>query len=340
VRFGFNDRDRFQVENIAPFALNGDNPTGNYNPVEFPLGSNTITVTPYSERGARGEAGEPVVVNFTVIDSNAPCTAVEVVDYSPGKKKNNRDIPANRRNPEKALGEPEENDTYNFVSLGFGGSLTVKMGCVISDGPGDDLYIIETSFNDTNRPCSGYPEKARVEGSMDGENWTVLAEEICRDGLIDMDGSGLGQLMYVRITDISDRNRFGGGADGFDVDGVVAAPTGDPASRADLITARYNQMPNLVPDEEAEMMLFPNPVEGGNLTVETGGLVPGEYTLTVIDAQGRQVSAIRHIVEGTGAATGMMVREIPADELEPGIYLLRVTDGSSEVIAQEKFVKR
>ncbi|MFA0964444.1 choice-of-anchor D domain-containing protein [Roseivirga sp. BDSF3-8] len=339
VVFGFNGNARFQVESIAPFALDGDNPNGDYNPVEFPLGENTITVTPYGSRGGRGEAGTPVTVNFTVIDSDAPCTAIEVVDYSPGKKKNNRDIASNRTDPDKALGEPEENDTYNFVSLGFGGSLTVKMACVIDDQEGDDLFIIETSFNDVGRGCNSYPEKARVEGSLDGQSWTVLADEICKDTYIDMAGSGLSALQYVRVTDISDRNRFGGGADGFDVDGIVKVPSAGVATRSGMELA-YNRMPNLVPDEEVEMILYPNPVDGADLTVDVGGLVPGEYTLSLVDAQGRQVTALRQVVESTGEATGRMVYQLPTERLETGIYLLRVIDEASNVVSQQKVVRR
>ncbi len=71
VVFDFNGNAGVQTENFIPFALAGDN-DGDVNPVAFPLGSNTVTATPYSRRDGRGDAGEALTVNFTVVDSDAP----------------------------------------------------------------------------------------------------------------------------------------------------------------------------------------------------------------------------------------------------------------------------
>lgn len=57
---------RFQTENIEPYSLFGDH-EGNYRPRKFKPGTRTITATPYSEDGLRGEAGvtESITVHFT-----------------------------------------------------------------------------------------------------------------------------------------------------------------------------------------------------------------------------------------------------------------------------------
>lgn len=70
VVFDLNGVERFKVESIAPFSLNGDISGGTqFYPVEFPLGTNTVTATPYSGSYGTGQAGIPLTVNFEVISS-------------------------------------------------------------------------------------------------------------------------------------------------------------------------------------------------------------------------------------------------------------------------------
>ncbi len=71
VIFGFNGVSRFQVENVAPYALDGDI-AGNYNAVNFPLGINTITATVYTGRNGGGAIAAEMTINIDVIDSSAP----------------------------------------------------------------------------------------------------------------------------------------------------------------------------------------------------------------------------------------------------------------------------
>ncbi|MGB5819766.1 MAG: choice-of-anchor D domain-containing protein [Saonia sp.] len=67
VVFDFNGDEGFRTESTAPYALGGDS-NGNFRTVVFPLGTNTITATPFTERGGRGDAGIPLTVNFEVVD--------------------------------------------------------------------------------------------------------------------------------------------------------------------------------------------------------------------------------------------------------------------------------
>ena len=76
VLFGLNGNAKFQTENNLPYALNGDFNNGtNYNGVTFSAGSYTVTATPYTRRARRGEAGEALTVNFTVV--GAPSAGVQ-----------------------------------------------------------------------------------------------------------------------------------------------------------------------------------------------------------------------------------------------------------------------
>ncbi|MFN4122213.1 MAG: hypothetical protein ACK4GL_02780 [Flavobacteriales bacterium] len=155
--------------------------------------------------------------------------ATFVVEYAPGPRKNAPAPLAERQDATKALGAHQRVDNLNFVSLGYGGSLTLGFSCVIFDKPGNDLEIVETSFGP--QTCNLYPERARVDGSLDLVNWFTIGE-VCLDGFLDLNGKG--PIQYIRITDISNPANFGNGnnQDGYDVDGVVVTQPGCLSSSA------------------------------------------------------------------------------------------------------------
>ncbi|MEO0525920.1 MAG: choice-of-anchor D domain-containing protein [Bacteroidota bacterium] len=69
VVFDFNGDEGFQTENVAPYALNGDN-NGNFRSLALPMGPNTITATPFSGPRGTGDAGIALTVNFEVVDTS------------------------------------------------------------------------------------------------------------------------------------------------------------------------------------------------------------------------------------------------------------------------------
>jgi len=65
VRFGYDANANYRTENVAPYALAGDNNSDYY--VWTPtLGSHTVTARPYSADNAGGSAGALVSLTFTV----------------------------------------------------------------------------------------------------------------------------------------------------------------------------------------------------------------------------------------------------------------------------------
>ena len=168
--------------------------------------------------------------------------ADSVFAFNQGPKNNGGVVPLERSNPSKALGEAENDDTYNFVSLGmgFGGELELKFDNFILNGAGDDIEIVETSFGSPG--CNSYPERARVWVSQDGIIWDEIGD-ICLDATLDMDNGSL-QLpwaKFVKIKDISNPGDFGGDADGYDVDGVRAIHCGtDPDLTGQLCDGSWN----------------------------------------------------------------------------------------------------
>jgi hypothetical protein len=70
VVFGFDDDAAFQTENVSPYALGGDDPAGDYDPVTLTPGAHTVTATPFVAAGGGGAAGGRLTVEFQVVGSN------------------------------------------------------------------------------------------------------------------------------------------------------------------------------------------------------------------------------------------------------------------------------
>ncbi len=158
------------------------------------------------------------------VPSMSGCGASEVMAYKPGYTGMTNTPMADRRDATAALGLPEDTDRLNFVSLGYGGALMLKMSTPIMNGPGADLQVYNTTF--AGKSCDEYPEHARVSVSKTGARWLPVGT-ICQDGGA-LDLGVLDQAEYVLIEDVSNHHDFfdGEASDGFDVDGVVSLHCG------------------------------------------------------------------------------------------------------------------
>jgi len=70
VKFNLNG-SQFKIENTAPWALAGDNPTGDYHKWNVTPGTYTIQAIPYTGSNATGTAGTSLSVTITVINGAA-----------------------------------------------------------------------------------------------------------------------------------------------------------------------------------------------------------------------------------------------------------------------------
>ncbi|MFC1762592.1 DUF5060 domain-containing protein [Planctomycetota bacterium] len=68
VRYGLNDNPSYHTESVPPFAMYGDD-EGNYGEWIPKPGTYTVTATPYTEKGAKGKAGQTARVSFAIIGS-------------------------------------------------------------------------------------------------------------------------------------------------------------------------------------------------------------------------------------------------------------------------------
>ena len=247
-----------------------------------------------------------------------------------GKQNNNKVIPAIRNDFNKALGTPQQNDTYNFYSLGFGGDACYKFGYSVFDQAGADIRVIETSFG--NPSCNSYPEKVEVSVSYDGQNWNSLGI-LCLDGTIDLGpvNSGIG---YIKFKDVSDRLRFNGSADGFDLDGAISLNSSAPGSGGTncggtnarmAISTPISGDVNNVPDELTSLQL--------NGNVASFSMASSNGVAKVTDNLGRVLFSINIESE----IWSNVDLDLPIQGLSTGVYLLSVeTSVSRDVI---KFVK-
>lgn len=193
----------------------------------------------------------------TYCPPEVPCIdfAAAVVSYDPGTLASGFDAPVSERQlVDNALGAPQENETINFLSLGFGGELVLELSSPVYDfnrsgiNVGNtnsidfgsqslaDLIIVETTYGYGVFNCGldkddNYPEKVRVFGKQDlGDSlWIELGstEGECRTSLIDVAPAmmaGLAYVKYLKLVDVTDASLHVLDADGYDVDGVIICP--------------------------------------------------------------------------------------------------------------------
>ncbi len=250
-----------------------------------------------------------------------------------GKTKNFSTISPIRSQPSKATGLPQNNNTFNFYSLGFGGDICLKFDFAVFDGPGGELKVIETTFG--NSTCNSYKERAEIAVSFDNVSWNVLGV-YCQDfaGSIDITPANSG-IQYVRVRDVSLRSDFSSNAaDGYDVDAVVAmssfssTPPCPSVTNGRIATSQpelFDQ--NNVPDEIDGLQIIGNPVSD-QLKIRFTQ-VAEQSNISIYNYLGQQVLNEDH----SGNLWELKELTLPVSQLAPGAYLLTVKSrGSKETI--------
>lgn len=252
--------------------------------------------------------------------------AASICGGTQGKAKNFTNVVGLRSDPSKALGLPQNDDTFNFYALGFGGDVCVKFDFAIFDGPGGELKVVETTFGNT--PCNQYRERAEIAVSFDGVNWNVLGE-YCQDynGTIDITAANSG-IQYVRVRDVSNRADFSSAlADGYDLDAVVATsaltapcPTvGNNTRVAVSEPVLFDQ--TTVPDDMEPLQIMGNPV-ADQLNIRFT-LAVEEASISVYNHTGQKV--LSELVHGN--VWDLKEMKLDASALPAGVYFLSLNGG-------------
>jgi hypothetical protein len=71
VRFDVDDKKEYRKDSLMPFA-SAYELYGNFHQLPLELGKHTITATPFSHRRARGFIGDPISIEWTLVDQSEP----------------------------------------------------------------------------------------------------------------------------------------------------------------------------------------------------------------------------------------------------------------------------
>jgi len=267
------------------------------------------------------------------------CYATAVFEYFAGTQQNGGTIDPIRTNGNNALGQPEGTDNFVFASLGYAneegttGYITLGFDGIIINGEGDDVTVIETSFN--NPGCASYPEYADVLVSEDGINF-YYAGTVCKgDNSIDISdaeaeaGQPLDEVIQIRIVSNNDMTST---PDGFDVDGVIALWNCEVNPPAAIVDMSDNEMADADRDLTSTITSFPNPTKDISTVSFTTGTA-GLASVEVYDMSGRMVESIFQQVTETDQEYRV---DFSGGQLPNGVYIFRLTTESDVVI--EKFM--
>jgi len=128
------------------------------------------------------------VPGTTAIHMNNPAFigwATGYTDYTAGSN-----VDSTWQTPDNALGKATGN-SYDVVSLGGGGKITLTFDAPIEDGEGWDFAVFENSFSDT------FLELAYVEVSSDGTNFLLFDND-------SLTTEPVGSFSSIDPTDIED----------------------------------------------------------------------------------------------------------------------------------------
>lgn len=160
-------------------------------------------------------------VVFAQTPGTTGCYASNVVSFNQLKRNDGSTIPQVESNPSMALGAPTNmaSTNINYVSLGFGGSITLSFDGALANGTGNDIRVEETT--NPSIICRRYPERVRAFASQDGCHFVYLGEG-CQDAEFDL--GALEWAQYIRLVDASLLGVPYQGetiVNGYDVDAVV-----------------------------------------------------------------------------------------------------------------------
>ncbi len=292
----------------------------------------------------------------------SPATINQVIEFSQGRRKDGKPIDINRSDPQKALYLADSYDSpYNgiqFVSLGFGGSITLAFDQQLYDKAGYDLYVYETSYG--NPSFYDYPEQAEIYVSQNGEEWISLgltnpqgSEEGCYlklDSEFDLQPSGWDWIQYVKVTDVTNplakrRNKntcvesdffaFNSASDGFDLDAIHKVKILFPIAPSVRGTSDNSSAIVNVSTTNATALVYPNPASrilSIDLSEEQElAIMEDDFHLEIIDTQGKTWNDSRELMDETWTINH------DVSKLNPGMYIARVTNGN--VRRHYKFMK-
>ncbi|GAA4109348.1 hypothetical protein GCM10022393_05890 [Aquimarina addita] len=271
------------------------------------------------------------------------CIGATIVAFEQGKRKDGRNISGYRSNPEKALGSPNENRFFNFVSLGFGGAITLELTNEIYDNPdGDEFTVYESTGYTYTIPCNFYPETAEVFASQDGIDFVSLGTT-CQDGSFDLATGNLDTAKYIKIVDVSDPAKFPWFfSDGYDLDAIqcidTSITTDKTTEKTDLNSIENHSAydAELVTEEfssgKTTMSVTSNPVDDV-LSISFESFSAEKTNIIIMDINGKVVYNNDILPD-----SNIFIWNIDFQPFASGFYMIHSTTKNQRF--SEKFIKR
>ena len=236
---GRNDDADWGAYNSA--HVYGQSIMGMGNPVQFSVYDNNHADNSGSLAVEIFECPKPVEPEPEIC--SAEDTAGKLISFTDEPKTNDGDpVADNRRDPNSVTLTTDQRNFYGkepkvtpvkFFSLGIEGEAIFEFeNKVVVDQPGDDIAIWEITWGDTDDQSD---EKVIVSVSQDNNTY-VEVETLTGDGKIDISGTGLDFVKYIKLKDDS-RGIQGGNGDGYDLDyiGIIEGACQDePVEQVEL----------------------------------------------------------------------------------------------------------
>ncbi|MEQ9443104.1 MAG: gliding motility-associated C-terminal domain-containing protein [Cyclobacteriaceae bacterium] len=169
------------------------------------------------------------------------CYAAYVVSFKPGVTKGG-ELVTNEVDYQAVVGDAKGDESA--ISLGIGGEIILGFMNPVPVTLNNELDLLIDERDD-----SGAPEKVDVY-VFDGTDYVLVGENVPPNGKVNVEISGLDEIKYVKLVDVSDPDELGGNnADGYDLDRLVALHgCGTECNAADKPTATLNNPGFQCPD--------------------------------------------------------------------------------------------
>lgn len=268
------------------------------------------------------------------------CAGASIVAFNQGKRKDGRRVSRYRSRARRALGNPRERRFLNFVSLGFGGSITIELNNEIFDNANTNEFAVfeSTGFFD-NIPCNYFPESAEVFASQDGVEFVSLGTT-CQDGEFDLAAGNLRSAKYIKVVDVSDKTIFPWFADGYDLDAIVCLENNTYTTTKNSIAYAENPTDlesELLTEEfgleEAQVLVTPNPFKD-KLSIEFNSHTEGDVNILITDVTGKIIHS-----QTTRLNVGQSKLSIDMNRYSKGFYIIRAFDTSGKLDITKKIMK-
>jgi len=119
-----------------------------------------------------------------------------------------------------------------------------------------------------------------------------------------------------------------------DSDGLLSGMIGHNEDRAAFTVNVLQELPTTINEQERieEIALWPNPVADA-ITLSLLSTTSGRLDVSILDLNGRLINTFSNIV-----STGKNSISVPVEQLESGMYVVRISDGRTTV--SRRFVKQ